>query len=524
MKDQLSHLKEPPTFEDQVTPRSRLIFKRNIEQIQQNQGNQQQYSTRNNDLSKLSEQTMNQLRNANKRLTYNISYDDPLTNLNDAVNILKMNRNQSLITSGIKIARPNLRLGNKLKSQMVPELPKISDRSNSSPRKKLLGILKINDNIYSPKASEIQLNHGLSDMKKPYVPDFGYTNYMSFDEGKKVTWQNLANQILRYPQYEKMHRVLEERNEKYKKQVTIKVQTGQSIYLIFRMMQGDLEKLKDLSGMDRIRLSLRKWIFQKQTNQSVADLDKFHKKLMEFDKKYSGMKRDISQISSETETFKSYIQKIKATKISRIQLSSRNRQPDFQDRTNDNSILFQGDRSSLSKSLEVIDRTDIENTKKSRNPAINSGQGLLSQGGSMASYNNYSQKKIMSSHTETQKSPVVQSYFSVQKDLVNRRLQRLSLQQEQIDSRVKTDDKKFEKLRKQFNDWLRYQQQSQQKEGKSHGVDYLDFIRERQNSQELGTSSTKNVKVKAILERYSAYNRTATNKSIPKVLTRELRD
>lgn len=49
------------------------------------------------------------------------------------------------------------------------------------------------------KTADLKLDEGLSDMHKPYYPDFGYPQ-MEIEE-KKNGWNLVADSIIHYPKY-----------------------------------------------------------------------------------------------------------------------------------------------------------------------------------------------------------------------------------------------------------------------------------------------------------------------------------
>ena len=131
-----------------------------------------------------------------------------------------------------------------------------------------------------------------------------------------------------------------------------------------------------MKGLERIRASIRKWLFLKQLtlDQENNKLTSFQKRLLSFDKKYTGLKRDINDISNKNQQFESFITRLKDTPISRLQ-NSRQQSTHSLFPISDTS---KSSRVQLSKSLESV---------KSRNTAIlQSGQRSLNSNSSRQRY------------------------------------------------------------------------------------------------------------------------------------------
>ena len=58
--------------------------------------------------------------------------------------------------------------------------------------------VRFEDQVEPIKGSTIKIDQGISDLKKPYHPDFGYQESIDFDV-RNSNWETLAKYILYYP-------------------------------------------------------------------------------------------------------------------------------------------------------------------------------------------------------------------------------------------------------------------------------------------------------------------------------------
>eukprot|EP00347_Sterkiella_histriomuscorum_P015543 403356635 len=486
-----------------------------------------------------SHSTSKKLQSLSKRLTNQISFNKAISggigdSFSKSINLdIKQQRfHRNTITDGI--------FSLKQRSQKyAAELPVIEDKYFEQNKIKKSIQSKRKNQMSLPRVEDIKLDQGLSDLKKPYYPDFGYTQCVDFEDSQRATWGSLAKQILSFPKYEKLHKIIEEKSESLKK---------------MEQNERDQKKLQDsMNGMERIRISLRKWIFNKQQTlqkENAVPLDKFHKRLIQFDKKYQTMKKDISMISTQTDTFDNFIQKIKQTPVSKIQLqlprqdklsktysrysryehshqsrsvdsnednqtSSQNnneftpkqiqfRRTEFNNSQNKISLSQTSDfqfRNNVigvtQRSVERIANFDVQNNQVSKNklnskskvslklPAAIQSKELNKLSQNSQGSLQVSQSRIFNQDMSLdQNSKRALNYFNMQSQLIDKKIQRWSLQKQSLDSRIQKGKQDYQKVSKQFNQWLKGQHQSVPRQlGQS--VDYLKFIESRNNSQEL---------------------------------------
>ena len=47
--------------------------------------------------------------------------------------------------------------------------------------------------------ADLKLDEGISDLKKPYYPDFGYENHVIFEDEERPSWLKLTRELLHFP-------------------------------------------------------------------------------------------------------------------------------------------------------------------------------------------------------------------------------------------------------------------------------------------------------------------------------------
>lgn len=65
--------------------------------------------------------------------------------------------------------------------------------------------------------ADIKLDEGISDLKLPYHPDFGFENQVIFEDEEKPSWLKLSREILHFPQHKPLVKLITKnsKNRKY---------------------------------------------------------------------------------------------------------------------------------------------------------------------------------------------------------------------------------------------------------------------------------------------------------------------
>ena len=48
-------------------------------------------------------------------------------------------------------------------------------------------------------SADIKLDEGISDLRVPYYPDFGFENHVIFEDEERPSWLKLTREILHFP-------------------------------------------------------------------------------------------------------------------------------------------------------------------------------------------------------------------------------------------------------------------------------------------------------------------------------------